>query len=104
LDIDRFKTINDSIGHEAGDLLLQIVAERLKSAVRNTDIVARLGGDEFVVVITDVKKTDSVAIIAQKILTNVREVIVVKGQEIYATTSIGVSLYPYDGQDLPTLM
>lgn len=104
LDLDRFKNINDTIGHEAGDLLLQIVAERLKSAVRNTDVVARLGGDEFVVVITDVKKTESVGVIAQKILSSVMEVIVVKGQEIYTTTSIGISLYPYDGQDLPTLM
>lgn len=104
LDLDRFKNINDTIGHEAGDLILQIVAERLKSAIRGTDIVARLGGDEFVLVITDVKKTESLALIAQKILDNVLKVMIVKGQEIYITTSIGISLYPHDGQNMDKLM
>ena len=104
LDLDRFKNINDTIGHEAGDLILQVVAERLRSTVRTTDMVARLGGDEFVLLVTDVKKTESVAIIAQKILENILKVIVVNGQEIYLTTSIGISLYPYDGQNIQTLM
>lgn len=104
LDLDRFKNINDTIGHEAGDALLQIVAERLRNTVRITDMVARLGGDEFVLLITDVKQAESVAIIAQKILENVLKVIIVKGQEIYITTSIGISLYPYDGQNMQTLM
>lgn len=104
LDLDRFKNINDTIGHEAGDIILQIIAERLRSTVRNTDMVARLGGDEFVLVITDVKKTESVAIIAQNILENMLQVIVVQGQEIYLTTSIGISLYPYDGHNIQTLM
>lgn len=104
LDLDRFKNINDTLGHEAGDILLQIIGERLRNTVRNTDMVARLGGDEFVLLITDVKKTESVAIIAQKILESVLQVVVVKGQEIYITTSIGISLYPYDGQNLQTLM
>ncbi len=103
-DLDRFKNINDTIGHEAGDLLLQIIAERLRSAVRSTDLVARLGGDEFVLVITDVKKTESLAAISQKILESIMKVIVIKGQEIYITTSIGISLYPYDGQNMQTLM
>ena len=67
-------------------------------------MVARLGGDEFVVVITDVKKTESVALIAQKILSNVMQAMVIKGQEIYITTSIGISLYPYDGQTMQSLM
>lgn len=104
LDLDRFKNINDTMGHEAGDAILQIIAERLCSTVRNTDMVARLGGDEFVLLITDVKKTESVALIAQKILANVLQVIVIKGQEIYLTTSIGISLYPYDGQNMQVLM
>ena len=104
LDLDRFKNINDTIGHEAGDLILQIIAERLRSTIRNTDMVARLGGDEFVLLITDVKKTESVALISQKILENILQVIVVNGQEIYLTTSIGISLYPYDGQNMQTLM
>jgi len=104
LDLDRFKNINDTIGHEAGDALLQIIAERLRSTVRNTDMVARLGGDEFVLVITDVKRTESVALIAQKILDTVLQAIVIKGQELYITTSIGISLYPYDGQNMQSLM
>lgn len=104
LDLDRFKNINDTLGHESGDVLLQIIAERLLSSVRSTDMVARLAGDEFVLLITDVKKTESVALIAQKILESVMKVVVVKGQEIYITTSIGISLYPYDGQNMQTLM
>lgn len=104
LDLDRLKTINDTIGHEAGDILLQIIAERLRNIVRGTDMVARLGGDEFVLLITDVKKSESVAIIAQKILENVMKAIIVKGQEIYITASIGVSIYPHDGQNIQTLM
>ena len=70
MDLDHFKNINDTIGHDAGDLLLQIVAERLKSIVRSTDIVARLGGDEFIVVVTDVVKAEVGALVAQKILSN----------------------------------
>ncbi|TAK71729.1 MAG: EAL domain-containing protein [Gammaproteobacteria bacterium] len=104
LDLDSFKNINDTIGHDAGDLLLQVIAERLHNSVRSTDMVARLGGDEFVLVITDVKKTEVVALIAQKILDNILKAIMVTGQEIYITTSIGISLYPFDGQNMQTLM
>lgn len=104
LDLDRFKNINDAIGHEAGDVLLQIIGERLHSSIRNTDMVARLGGDEFVLLISDVTKIESVAVIAKKILENVLKVIMIQGQEIYITTSIGISVYPYDGQTMATLM
>lgn len=104
LDLDHFKIINDTIGHDAGDLLLQIIAERVKSAVRMTDIIARVGGDEFVVVITDITKVDSIANIVQKILDSLLKPILIKGHEIYITTSIGISVYPYDGHDLQILM
>lgn len=104
LDIDHFKTINDSVGHESGDAILQIIGERLRNAIRDTDMVARLGGDEFVLLITNIRKSEAVAMIAQKVLNNVMQVIMVKGQEIYMTTSIGISFYPYDGQSLQTLM
>lgn len=104
LDLDGFKNVNDTVGHDAGDLLLQIVAERLHNTVRVTDMVARLGGDEFVVLVTDVKRTDSVAIIAQKILDSILQAIIIKGHDIYITTSIGISLYPNDGENLQTLM
>ena len=104
LDLDRFKNINDTLGHAAGDIILQIIAERLRSTVRGTDMVARLGGDEFVLVVTDVKKTEGVALISQKVLENILQVITVQGQEIYLTTSIGISFYPYDGHNIQTLM
>ncbi len=104
IDLDRFKNINDTIGHEAGDMLLQIIADRLKGAIRNTDLVARLGGDEFVIVVTDVTKSEAVAIIAHKILESVMQAVVIKGQELYITTSVGISLYPFDGQNMQTLM
>jgi diguanylate cyclase (GGDEF)-like protein/PAS domain S-box-containing protein len=104
LDLDRFKNINDSIGHDAGDTILQIIADRLRNLVRSNDLVARLGGDEFVMLITDIKKTESVALIAQKILARILEVIVINGQEIYLTTSIGIVMYPYNGQNMQTLL
>lgn len=104
MDLDHFKNINDSIGHDAGDALLQIVAERLKNSVRSSDMVARLGGDEFMVIITDVKSSDAIAEIAQKILNNILKKMNIQGHEIYITTSIGISLYPHDGQDTQTLV
>lgn len=104
LDLDHFKNINDSIGHDAGDSLLQIIAERLQNAVRSTDMVARLGGDEFMIVITDVKDSDAVAEIAQKVLNNVTKKINIQGHELYTTTSIGICMYPHDGQDTQTLI
>jgi diguanylate cyclase (GGDEF)-like protein/PAS domain S-box-containing protein len=104
LDLDFFKNINDSIGHDAGDALLQIVSERLKNTIRSKDIVARVGGDEFVIVINDVKRAEVVAQIGQKILYNLLKPIMLKGRELYITTSIGISVYPYDGQDIETLV
>ncbi len=104
LDLDRFKNINDTIGHEAGDLVLQVIAERLRSSVRSTDMIARLGGDEFVLVISDVTTTESVGYIAQKVLETVLKVMMISGQEVYITTSIGISLYPHDGQDIQMMM
>jgi len=104
LDLDNFKNVNDTMGHDSGDLLLQVIAERLKATVRDSDLVVRLGGDEFVLVINKVKQVEAVALIAQKILHNLLKPIVIKGHEIYSTTSIGISFYPFDGQDIQTLM
>lgn len=104
LDIDQFKTINDTKGHEVGDQLLQIIAERLRNTVRRTDMVARFGGDEFVILVSDVKKSESLGIIAQKILASVMRVAVIKGEEIYVTTSIGISMFPFDGQTMQALV
>lgn len=104
MDLDHFKNINDTIGHEAGDQLLKVVAERLQAAVRTTDLVTRLGGDEFVLVVTDVKHMDAVAVIAEKILLLLKNPIVIGGHELYITMSIGISLYPQDGDNIHTLL
>ena len=98
LDLDHFKVINDSLGHAAGDALLQAVAGRLRSCVRETDTVARLGGDEFVVVIPDVSKADDATAIARKVLDVLSQPFIIERQEMYISASIGISLYPQDGE------
>jgi diguanylate cyclase (GGDEF)-like protein len=103
LDLDRFKQINDTLGHEAGDQLLQEVASRLKVCVRDSDTVARLGGDEFVVLLPNLEDEKYSAIVAQKILAAVAKPFTLMGQEFRVTASIGVSTYPRDGLDEQTL-
>ncbi len=92
LDLDRFKSINDSMGHDAGDELLRIVADRLRSTVRNTDVVARLGGDEFVVVCRGLLAGESVVAMARQIMKRFGEPITLHGKEHRVTTSIGVAI------------
>jgi len=104
LDLNRFKTINDSLGHHAGDLLLQKVAQRLKSRLRETDIVARMGGDEFVVVLSNLKNRGDVADIAREIHEEISKPMAIEGHALTVSTSIGVSLHPDDGADIQTLM
>jgi diguanylate cyclase (GGDEF)-like protein len=103
LDLDRFKQINDTLGHEAGAELVKEVATRLKECVRESDTVARLGGDEFVVLIPDLKDEKYAAIVAQKILTAAARPFSLMGQEFRVTASIGISTYPQDGLDEQTL-
>jgi diguanylate cyclase (GGDEF)-like protein len=103
LDLDRFKQINDTLGHEAGDQLLQEVAARLKACLRDSDTVARLGGDEFVVLLPELTEEAYVATVAQKILSTVARPFVLLGQEFRVTASIGISTYPQDGLDEQTL-
>jgi diguanylate cyclase (GGDEF)-like protein len=103
LDLDRFKEINDTLGHEAGDQLLQQVASRLKGCVRDSDTVARLGGDEFVVLLSEVADEKYASVVAQKILAAVARPFTLMGQEFRVTTSIGISMYPHDGLDEQTL-
>ncbi|MCL4141495.1 UNVERIFIED_CONTAM: hypothetical protein GTU68_000443, partial [Idotea baltica] len=92
LDLDRFKMVNDSMGHEVGDEVLRIVAERLRSTVRNTDVVSRLGGDEFVVLCRDLMSPESVVAMAQQILKRFKEPVALKGQDFRIGTSIGISI------------
>ncbi len=104
LDLDRVKVINDTLGHDMGDRLLIGVAERLKRCLRSTDIVARLGGDEFMLLITGVKRLEEITALAEKILESIRPSFHFENQDLYTTGSIGISVYPYDGQDAATLL
>jgi diguanylate cyclase (GGDEF)-like protein len=103
LDLDRFKQINDTLGHEAGDQLLVEVAARLQDCVRDSDTVARLGGDEFVVLLPEMEEGKQAAIVAQKILAVIGKAFTLIGHEFRVTASIGISLYPQDGEDEQTL-
>ena len=99
LDLDHFKAVNDDLGHAAGDMLLKGVADRLTSCVRDCDVVARLGGDEFVILLSGTTNAQGAADIARRILSALSKPIPVGGTEIAASTSIGISLYPADGED-----
>jgi diguanylate cyclase (GGDEF)-like protein/PAS domain S-box-containing protein len=104
VDLDRFKTINDTLGHEVGDRLLQQLAERFQRSVRDGDTVARFGGDEFVILLDDVASEDDVSSVAQKVLQALAPPFQVDHQTLYVTASIGVSLFPDDGDDATTLL
>ena len=104
LDLDRFKVINDSLGHNIGDQLLQAVAGRVQSCVRESDTVARLGGDEFTILLPHLPHAEDAALVAQKIIDAVRYPFQIEGREFFMTTSIGISLYPDDGFDAETLI
>lgn len=104
IDLDRFKRINDSLGHAVGDSLLQSIAGRLKLAIREGDTVARLGGDEFAIALTDIAGLDDVVKLSRKLLKVINKPILLDQREFYATASIGISLFPYDGDDVETLV
>ena len=104
IDLDRFKLINDTLGHNVGDSLLVEVAQRLKASVRESDLVARLGGDEFVVVMSSSDAVNSAAHVAEKILSGLSQPYRIDEHDLRSTPSIGISLYPHDGADIETLM
>jgi diguanylate cyclase (GGDEF)-like protein/PAS domain S-box-containing protein len=104
LDLDRFKQINDTLGHEAGDQLLQEVAGRVMACVRESDTVARLGGDEFVVLLPEVTGAKDAATVAQKILSAVSMPFTLMGNEFRVTASVGIAVYPQDGLDVQSLI
>jgi diguanylate cyclase (GGDEF)-like protein/PAS domain S-box-containing protein len=104
IDLDRFKNINDSLGHEIGNSVIVEVARRLSASIRDGDTVARLGGDEFVVVLTDMARESEVALVAQKIVDALNLPMVLQEQELSPVGSIGISIYPKDGTDNQTLI
>jgi diguanylate cyclase (GGDEF)-like protein/PAS domain S-box-containing protein len=104
VDLDGFKLINDSLGHALGDRVLEKVAERLVSCVREGDTVARLGGDEFTLILPGLHRVDELPPLAEKILEVLRRPLRTEGRELYVTASMGASLYPDDGEDAATLV
>jgi diguanylate cyclase (GGDEF)-like protein len=100
VDLDRFKHVNDTLGHEAGDALLQVVARRIYDCLRETDTMARQGGDEFVVLMDELSDREPILRVSQSILDAMVEPFVIEGQEIHVTASIGISVYPEDGRTL----
>ena len=104
LDLDRFKRINDTLGHAAGDQLLRALALRLKATLRERDTVARFGGDEFVMLLDDVASEKDVALLANKVLEAMTQPYQIDAHAFHLTASIGISLYPGDGQDTGTLL
>jgi diguanylate cyclase (GGDEF)-like protein/PAS domain S-box-containing protein len=104
LDLDRFKFVNESLGHDLGDMLLQRVVDRLREAVRTTDTISRQGGDEFLVVIPDQTGANAATRVAEKILRLLAQPFLIEGHEVRVTASIGIAIYPDDGSDFDTLM
>ncbi len=104
LDLDRFKNINDTLGHAIGDLLLREVSKRLKNCIRKGDTVARLGGDEFVFLLDEVARLEDVGKIAKKILNGFKDPMILNGHELFISTSIGISFYPGDGDTPEALL
>ena len=104
IDLDRFKRINDTLGHNLGDLLLKEIAGRLIACVRNGDTVARLGGDEFTIILADMAQAQDIPKVVPQILNCFSKSFILEGHETFITASIGISLYPNDGEDPETLL
>jgi diguanylate cyclase (GGDEF)-like protein/PAS domain S-box-containing protein len=104
IDLDRFKIINDTMGHEAGDQLLQEIANRFRQSLRAVDVVSRLGGDEFIILVEEVNELNQIATLAQKILASTIKPVLIMDKECRVTASIGISIFPTDGEDDQTLI
>src|SRR5690606_6019840 len=104
LDVDRFKVVNETQGHDAGDLLLKTFARRLESSVRTADLVSRLSGDEFTVMLNNVRNRDDVATVARKILAAMKDPFTFMEQQVYVSTSVGIALFPDHGEGIEELM
>jgi diguanylate cyclase (GGDEF)-like protein/PAS domain S-box-containing protein len=99
LDLDNFKLVNDTLGHDVGDELLKVVASRLHACVRGMDTVCRQGGDEFIIVLSEITQPEDAAVVANKIIKAINEPVSLQGNELHITTSIGIAVYPVDGID-----
>jgi len=104
IDLDQFKEINDSLGHEYGDMLLKEIANRIKNTVRKSDVVSRFGGDEFVLILDDIEKPENIIGLIQRLLDNIKEKIKLGDKEVSTTASIGLSVFPDDGDDISKLV
>ncbi len=104
IDLDNFKTVNDSLGHAAGDALLRVVSGRIEDALRSVDVVSRLGGDEFLVVLPDLENEQSPVAVAEKLLAAVSEPVMIEGQSLSVSPSIGIAVFPRDGTGADTLI
>ena len=104
VDLDRFKRINDSLGHEVGDRLLVEISQRLRGSLREDDTVARMGGDEFLVILNNLAGPDEAAMMARRLVGALRRPVQIEGRELVVTTSLGISIYPDDSQDANTLI
>ncbi len=104
LDLDRFKNINDSLGHATGDELLRQISQRFSGILRESDFVARMGGDEFTFLVTQVKDPADAATVARKLIDCLKQPFEIEGHELYITASIGICVYPHDGRDATTLL
>ncbi len=104
LDLDNFKTINDSLGHSAGDTLLKVTAQRLRDCMRDMDTLSRQGGDEFLILLSDLGDVDAVSVVVEKILRCLAAPLEIAGAEFTTSLSMGVAIYPEDGKDFDTLL
>jgi diguanylate cyclase (GGDEF)-like protein len=104
LDLDKFKAINDTLGHNAGDQVLKVISTRLTGIIRASDTIARVGGDEFILVMLETKQKEDATVIAQKILDAFIEPLSIDGHQLHLSTSIGIAIYPEDAEDMKTLI
>ena len=104
VDLDQFKLVNDTLGHAGGDELLKEIARRLSAACGRGDTVARISGDEFAVILGDLARPDDAALVAQKIIERLAAPFPLAGQEVFVTASIGIAVFPADGEDAETLL
>lgn len=104
IDLDRFKNINDTLGHDIGDKLLQSLAKRIKKCLRSADVIARWGGDEFTILLSEIKHSEDASIVAERIFESLKKPFQIMENQLYGHLSIGIAIYPQDGDNLETLL